>query len=156
MLKKWALTSDKGVNMAELNNSSSAGSLHISVVSPSGSLYEGEAVSVTLPAHDGQMGILPGHAPLMGLLGTGLLVCKSADGSTEEFIVEDGFMEVGPHKVTVLANNALRRSEVDFSANEEDLRTSLKHKALGDEAINAHMSRLQSLRVRKHYGTKQS
>jgi F-type H+-transporting ATPase subunit epsilon len=154
MQKKWALTSDKGVNMAELKNSSSTGSLRISVVSPSGSLYEGEAVSVTVPAYDGQMGILPGHAPLMGLLGKGLLVCKSADGSTEEFIVEDGFMEVGPHKVTVLANNALRKSEVDLIANEADFRASLKHKALGDEAINAHMSKLQALRIRKHYGTK--
>jgi F-type H+-transporting ATPase subunit epsilon len=140
--------------MAELKNNGSYPVLQVSLVSPSGSLYEGEAVSVVIPAFDGQMGILPGHAPLMGLLGKGMLVCKDAQGNTEEFIVEDGFAEVGPHKVTVLANHAMRRNEVDLSQNESDYTISLKQKQNGDEAIDSHLSRLQALRVRRRYGKK--
>ncbi len=130
------------------------GVLQVSVVSPSGSLYEGEAVSVMIPAYDGQMGVLPGHAPLMGLLGKGLLVCKAADGSTEEIIVEDGFMEIGPAKVTVLANNGLRPSETSAAEAETEYREALKHKVHGDESIENHMGRLQALRVRRRYGKK--
>ena len=64
----------------------------------------GEGESVTIPAHDGLMGILVGHAPMMALLGTGDVVVK--EGSSEHRIhVSGGFMQVIDDEVSVLAES---------------------------------------------------
>ena len=78
------------------------GALEVSVVSPEQVLYEGAAGSVVAPAHDGLIGILPRHAPLMALLGRGVLTLKGADGS-RRFRVGGGFVQVRSNKVRVVA-----------------------------------------------------
>ncbi|HUF12315.1 MAG TPA: hypothetical protein VMN78_04380, partial [Longimicrobiales bacterium] len=55
--------------------------LHVSVISPEASLYEGDATSVVAPAFDGEVGILTGHAPMMTLLGKGELRVEGGGGS---------------------------------------------------------------------------
>lgn len=78
--------------------------LRVSVISPAAVGFTGEGESVTIPAYDGLMGILVGHAPMMALLGTGDVVVK--DGSSEHRIrVSGGFMQVIDDEVSVLAES---------------------------------------------------
>ncbi len=76
--------------------------LTVSVISPVAVGYEGEGDSVIVPAYDGKMGILVGHAPMMVLLGTGDVVVK--DGGEEHRVhVSGGFMQIIDDEVSVLA-----------------------------------------------------
>ena len=82
-----------------------SGSLHVVVISPEQTIFDGEAESVVAPAWDGELGILRGHAPLMALLGEGYLRVRSG-GRTEHFHVEGGFLQVVDNVVTVLSERA--------------------------------------------------
>ena len=79
--------------------------LHVSVISPEASLYEGDATAVVAPAFDGEVGILPGHAPMMTLLGNGTLRL-GPDGSAGRFRVEGGFLQVVDNAVRVVTERA--------------------------------------------------
>jgi F-type H+-transporting ATPase subunit epsilon len=79
--------------------------LRVSIISPAGIGYEGEAEAIVAPAYDGQLGILYGHAPMMVLLGEGEL--RLRDGrSLHRFHVARGFLQVVENEVTVLAEEA--------------------------------------------------
>jgi F-type H+-transporting ATPase subunit epsilon len=76
--------------------------LQVVVISPTQVGFEGSGESVIVPAHDGLMGILYGHAPLMTLLGTGEV--RVTDGPTVHRIeVSGGFLQVVDNSVSVLA-----------------------------------------------------
>jgi F-type H+-transporting ATPase subunit epsilon len=74
--------------------------LHVSVISPEASLFEGDATSVIVPAFDGEVGILTGHAPMMTLLGKGELRIDGASG--KKFTIESGFLQVLGNNVRVV------------------------------------------------------
>lgn len=78
-------------------------SLKVSVISPEATLFEGEAPSVTAPAFDGEVGILPMHAPMVTTLGTGVL--RIGDGTTK-FQVQGGFLQVVDDIVRVVTEKA--------------------------------------------------
>lgn len=78
--------------------------MRVTVISPEAAVFDGEADSVVAPAFDGSMGILANHAPLMTVLGTGVLRVMSA-GVTRTFQVRGGFMQVVKNSVRVLAEN---------------------------------------------------
>lgn len=79
--------------------------MRVTVISPERSLYEGEADAVVAPAFDGEVGILPRHAPFMTLLGTGVLVVRRAGESTR-FRVGGGFLQVVGHTLRIMAATA--------------------------------------------------
>jgi len=79
--------------------------LHVAVISPEQTLYEGEATSVVAPAHDGEVGILTGHAPMMALLGKGTLRLGSSSGE-RRFAVTGGFFQVVDDQVRVVTEEA--------------------------------------------------
>ncbi len=81
-----------------------AGVLKVSVISPEATLFEGEASSVTAPAFDGEVGILPMHAPMVTTLGQGVLKV----GDTERFAVEGGFLQVVDNVVRVVTEKAAK------------------------------------------------
>ena len=68
--------------------------LRVSVISPERVLYEGEARSVVAPAYDGEVGILPSHAPLMAVLGRGVLRVQTAGEALRALISGDPTPEV--------------------------------------------------------------
>jgi F-type H+-transporting ATPase subunit epsilon len=80
--------------------------LRVSVISPEAVLFEGEAESVVAPAHDGEVGILTGHAPLMALLGEGQLRLGGGGGASRRFNVSGGFMQVLDDQVRVVTEKA--------------------------------------------------
>jgi F-type H+-transporting ATPase subunit epsilon len=79
--------------------------LEVHVVTPEEELWTGEADMVVVTADDGQLGVLPGHAPLLALLGTGPLEIKAGDRSVKG-TVDAGFLHVANDRVEVLAEHA--------------------------------------------------
>jgi ATP synthase F1 epsilon subunit len=79
--------------------------LKVSVISPEKVLFEGAAQGVVAPAFDGEMGILPTHAPLMTLLGRGMLRVATAEGE-RRFSVDGGFLQVVDDQVRVVTERA--------------------------------------------------
>ncbi len=79
--------------------------LTVSVISPEKILFEGTARSVVAPGHDGELGILPGHAPLMTVLGTGVLRLDVLDGGSR-FRVQGGFLQVVDNVVRIVTESA--------------------------------------------------
>ncbi|MGH9000927.1 MAG: ATP synthase F1 subunit epsilon [Acidimicrobiia bacterium] len=94
----------------------SAESLDVVVVSPARALFEGTAHWVTAPAVNGQLGILPRHAPIVAALGSGPLRIGGDAGTVLRFAVRGGFLQVSEDKVTILVDNAV--TEVDAEAAE--------------------------------------
>jgi F-type H+-transporting ATPase subunit epsilon len=78
--------------------------MHVTVISPEASMFDGEAESVIAPAFDGEVGILPNHAPFMTLLGQGTLSVRRADG-VSRFTVRGGFLQVVDNRVRVVAEH---------------------------------------------------
>lgn len=78
--------------------------LRLAVVSPEKTLYEGEASQVVVPAFDGEVGILPGHAPLMTLLGKGTL--RIGGPTAPAITVDGGFLQVVDNVVRVVTERA--------------------------------------------------
>ena len=79
--------------------------MHVRIISPEQSVFDGEAQSVVAPAYDGEVGILPRHAPFMTLLGKGTLKIREA-GVERSFQVAGGFLQVYNDVVRVVAERA--------------------------------------------------
>jgi F-type H+-transporting ATPase subunit epsilon len=86
--------------------------LHLEIVTPERRLLSEQVNSVTVPGRGGELGILPGHAPLISDLQTGVL-SYNEDGTTFQLHVSGGFVEVNNDKVSVLAEIAERPEEID-------------------------------------------
>lgn len=87
--------------------------LHIEVVSAEASIFSGEAAFVALPGESGDLGILPGHTPLISRVRPGTLKIRRDDGTEEHIFVAGGILEVQPHAVTVLSDTAIRAADLD-------------------------------------------
>ncbi len=83
------------------------------VVSAREELYAGDISVLVAAGHDGEIGILAGHTPLITLLRPGTLRLKNAEGSEEIIYVSGGVLEVQPNIVTVLADSAERAHDLD-------------------------------------------
>jgi F-type H+-transporting ATPase subunit epsilon len=86
--------------------------LQLEVVTPERRVLSEQVNSVTVPGRGGEMGILPGHAPLISELRTGVL-SYNEDGTTFQLHVSGGFVEVNDDRVSVLAEIAERPEEID-------------------------------------------
>jgi F-type H+-transporting ATPase subunit epsilon len=80
--------------------------LNVSVISPEAILYQGPTDSIVAPAFDGEVGILTGHAPMMTLLGKGVLRLSESGTGERKFSVEGGFLQVADNVVRVVTERA--------------------------------------------------
>ena len=87
--------------------------IHVDVVSAEESIFSGLAEFVVLPGEAGELGILPGHMPLMTRIKPGAVRVKLQDGKEELIFVAGGILEVQPGLVTVLADTAIRGKDLD-------------------------------------------
>lgn len=78
--------------------------MHVTIISPERSVFDGDATALVAPAYDGQVGILPRHAPFMTLLGSGTLTVREGDGE-RTFRVRGGFLQVVDDRVRVVAEH---------------------------------------------------
>jgi len=88
--------------------------IHCEIVSQDRIVYQGEALMVNLPGADGDMGILPDHAPLLTLLQFGVIEVKTKS-EVLHFTVSGGVVEVQPDQVTILADAAENVEEIDIA-----------------------------------------
>jgi F-type H+-transporting ATPase subunit epsilon len=79
--------------------------MRVVVISPEQSVFDGDADQLVAPAFDGEVGILPRHAPFMTLLGDGVLTVRQG-GTAHRFRVQGGFLQVLSDTVRVVAGSA--------------------------------------------------
>ena len=92
--------------------------LQLEIVTPERQVYSDEVDSVQVPGSEGELGVLPHHAPLVSTLGVGELRIRKG-GSEESFAIVGGFLQVRPDKVVVLAETADMASEIDLEKAQE-------------------------------------
>jgi len=113
--------------------------LTLTVVTPEHAVLESVACDeVTLPTLRGEIGILPGHTPLITLLGIGVVGYR--DGARKSFVaVREGFAEISSDVVRVLADRAVGQKDVDRAAAERDRQSAEKRHldVVGEEQLEA-------------------
>ncbi|MCY0389157.1 F0F1 ATP synthase subunit epsilon [Robbsia sp. Bb-Pol-6] len=135
--------------------------IKVDVVSAEGEIFSGQARFVSLPGEAGELGILPGHTPLITRIRPGAVRIE-AEGGQEEFVfVAGGILDVQPTSVTVLADTAIRGKDLDEAKAEEARRAAeealanngseLQYAAAQAElaAAVAQLTAIQQLRRRK-------
>jgi F-type H+-transporting ATPase subunit epsilon len=90
--------------------------VHVDIVSAEAEIFSGLAEMVVAPAVQGEVGIMPRHAPFLTQLNEGVVRLKINSNQEESFYVSGGILEVQPHKVTVLSDTALRAHDLDEKA----------------------------------------
>ena len=90
--------------------------IQVDIVSAEREIFSGEVEMVFAPALLGEVGIAPGHTPLVTQLGPGEVRVQLADGGEEAFYVSGGLLEVQPKVVTVLSDTAVRAEDLDEAA----------------------------------------
>ena len=141
--------------------------IHVDVVSAEESIFSGEARFVALPGESGELGILPGHTPLITRIKPGSvrieLAEANATGSKDEFVfVAGGILEVQPTRVTVLADTAIRGKDLDEAKAQEALKAAQEARSHAKEAqdiavvegelamLAAQLAAIRRLRGRSH------
>jgi F-type H+-transporting ATPase subunit epsilon len=100
-----------------------AKAIHVDIVSAEESVFSGEAEFVALPGEAGELGILPGHTPLLTRIKPGAVRLKLPGQAEEQLVfVAGGMLEVQPSRVTVLADTAIRARDLDEAKANEALR----------------------------------
>ncbi len=102
--------------------------IHVDVVSAEEMIFSGLAQFVVLPGEAGELGIMPGHMPLMTRIKPGAVRVQTQEGKEELIFVAGGLLEVQPGLVTVLADTAIRGADLDQAK-------ALEAKKLAEEAM---------------------
>jgi F-type H+-transporting ATPase subunit epsilon len=111
--------------------------IELIIVTPQRQLLREKVAGVQLPGASGELGILPGHAPLITELGNGELSYKASGGGEPVVLaVLSGFAEVLPDRVTVLAETAERPEEIDVDRAKEALARAEKRLASTDPDVD--------------------
>jgi len=108
------------------------------IVSAEESLFSGAITSLSLRGTIGELGITPGHAPLLTGINPGAVTLRMEDGSEEIFFASGGFLEVQPGFVTLLADTAIRAEDLDEAQAEEARQQA--EKAMEDRNAEAEFS----------------
>ena len=96
--------------------------IKVDVVSAEEHIFSGEAELVSLPGTSGELGIMPGHLPLITLIRPGFVrVHVPGEQEPEQIFVAGGVLEVQPEQVTVLADTAVRSKDLDEARAKEAL-----------------------------------
>ncbi len=96
-----------------------ATNIHCDIVSAEQAIFSGALQMLSLTGSEGDLGITPGHSPLLTSIVPGPVHMRMESGEEDVFYVSGGFMEVQPHKITVLADTALRAQDLDEAKAEE-------------------------------------
>ena len=111
--------------------------LQIVLVTPETTLLDASVRSLQFPLYDGQAGVLPGRAPVVGRLGYGVLTVSTADGEVEKFFIEGGFVQVKAGTVTLLTDRSRGLGDIDRQAAEDLLAEASKRVPVTDAELAA-------------------
>jgi len=111
----------------------------LDIVSAEKSIFSGTVDSLVARGELGDLGIVPGHAPLLTRLKPGTVKVTDHDGNVEHFYVSGGLLEVQPHHTTILADTAVRADDIDEAAALEAKRRA--EEAMADQASEIEYSK---------------
>ncbi|GAA0601441.1 F0F1 ATP synthase subunit epsilon [Kribbella sandramycini] len=120
--------------------------LEVALVAAERVVWEGQATIVIARTTDGDVGILPGHAPLLGLLQGGTVQVRTVDGDFLVAAAPDGFISVANDRVSILAENAEMGHDIDLEEARRELELALKTGTASE--ADADEVRLAEARVR--------
>ena len=125
--------------------------VHLEIVSPEKLLLSRDVDMVVIPAAEGDMGVLEGHAPMMVMLRGGVVSLYEGDRVTDSLFVAGGFAEVTPEGCTVLAGEAMPVNEIERTEAEKRLRDAEEAMSQvdGDKPVDEELAleRVQSARA---------
>ena len=93
--------------------------MHIDIVTPGGSVLDTSATVVTVPSVLGEMGLMPGHLPIIAAIQPGTLTVESEDGN-HVFAVDRGFVEMARDHINVITESALTPEQIDVAQAKAD------------------------------------
>ena len=106
--------------------------IRLEIVTPERLVYQDDVDAVAVPGIEGELGVLPHHAPLVTTLGLGELRIRKS-GVEEHFAIVGGFLQVRPDRVVVMAETADMASEIDLEAAQEARRDAERALEVGDQ-----------------------
>jgi F-type H+-transporting ATPase subunit epsilon len=104
------------------------------IVTPERTVYDRPAEFVALTLYDGEIGVAPGHAPMIGRLGFGEMRVRRQREETDRYYIEGGFVEVLGDVVSVLTQRAIPAAEIDAAIAREQLHSAQSRRAATPEA----------------------
>ncbi|RMF90319.1 MAG: ATP synthase F1 subunit epsilon [Planctomycetota bacterium] len=117
------------------------------VVTPEKTLLDEQVDFVALPLYDGELGVLPGHAPMIGRLGAGELRMRIGN-DVVRYYVEGGFVEVLDNVVSLVTTHAVSADELEVDEVEEELKSALAQKADSEELLEKRTREVTAARAK--------
>lgn len=118
---------------------------HLEVVSAEGSLYSGKVKSIRVTGSEGELGIRFGHTPLLTTIKTGLVSLVDENDKEDQIYLAGGVLEVQPELTTILADTALRATDIDEAKAKEAMQAAkdaINKHSTGDVDYNTALARL--------------
>jgi F-type H+-transporting ATPase subunit epsilon len=142
-------TADRGATTTP----SGAKLLQCQVVTPEKTTFARTVDFVALPLFDGELGILPGRAPLLGRLGYGELRIRSGD-AVESYFVDGGFAQIRDDVVTVLTSRAVPAAKIEMNTTAAKLDEALRVKTVNEAEVEEKARNVARLRAMIHVSRK--
>jgi F-type H+-transporting ATPase subunit epsilon len=133
-----------------------SGHVRLVAVTPETTVHDGPVDFVVVPAHDGEVAFLPGHAPYVGLLGAGEMRFHEPQGGTRHYFLEGGVVQTADDVVNVLADSVVPVEDLDEATARADLDRALATPATDDEAQRARQKRADAARAKIRLATRGS
>jgi len=120
--------------------------LKLEIVTPKGTIYDGEAKQVTLPGSEGEFGVLPEHASLVSLLDGGVIDIQTADNKNIMVAIKSGYVKISENKTLCIVDGAvsLHDEDGDMSKNLDAAKELLKSAKISNLAMATAVSKIES------------
>jgi F-type H+-transporting ATPase subunit epsilon len=125
-----------------------ASTIHCDIVSAESEIFSGDVGMVVVSGEEGELGIVPRHAPLLTRLKPGQVRVTLPDGGEEFYYISGGMLEVQPHVVSVLSDTAQRAGDLDEAAAlkaKEEAQRALSDRDAGMEIAQAQAQLAQAM-----------
>ena len=120
--------------------------IEVELVAADRTVWTGEASMVVARTTDGDLGVLPHHAPLLGTLADGAVIIRQESGDPVVAVVHGGFLSVADNRVGILAEEADLAADIDL----DEARRQLEEASRSDEDDALHRQRRAEARIRTH------
>jgi len=121
--------------------------MKLEIVTPKGTIYDGDAKQVTLPGSEGEFGVLPEHATLVSILSTGIITIELPNGDITDVAINSGYVKVDESKVICIVEGAvaLKSDDSDIAKKIEEATELLKSAQPSNVAIASAVSRVEQM-----------
>jgi len=121
--------------------------MKLEIITPDGLIFNGDVTQVNLPGSEGEFGVLAGHATLVSLLETGVIVYDRADGTEVAVAINSGYVKVDEGKTTCIVDGAVALSgeDTDISKALEAAKTLLKSTEASNSAIASAVAKVEQI-----------